>query len=414
MTERIVVIGASLAGLRAAEGLRHHGFDGELVIVGDEPHRPYDRPPLSKQVLTGKVDAGATGLLVPAELEAEWLLATSAVGLHPGERRVLLAGREGLAYDGLVLATGAKPRHLPGAEPGPGVHYLRTLDDALALRRDIVSSQALVVIGAGFIGLEVACSAQEMGVPVVVLEAAPVPLERALGVEMGRAVMAWHASKGVEVRAGTSVESIRRSPSGRPEAVVLNDATVVPADTIVVGVGVAPATGWLEGSGLELSNGVLCDDRLRVLADGRPRPDLVAAGDVARWHHPLYGEPVRIEHWNVAAEAGQAAALTLLQGDAAPPFAPVPYFWSDQHGMKLQFVGRADPGDDVAFLEGSFEEDRFLAAYGREGQLVGALGLRRPARVMSLQKLIAERAPFPPPQPPLPQVVPQAPPPARS
>lgn len=401
MTDRIVVVGASLAGLRAAESLRHGGFGGELVIVGDEPHRPYDRPPLSKQVLTGKVEPGATELPVHEQLDAEWILGVAATGLDPLARRVHLANGREIGYNGLVIATGARVRHLPGAEPAPGIHYLRTLDDAAALKQDLRSSRALVVIGAGFIGLEVACSAQQLGVPVVVLEALPVPLERSLGPEMGRAVMAWHASKGIDIRAGVGVEAIVRAGGGpgaaaRPAAVVLDDGTSVPADTVVVGVGVAPSTGWLEGSDVDVDNGVVCDTRLRVLRGGVALPDVVAAGDVARWAHPLYSAPVRIEHWTIAAEAGEAAAQTLLEGDTAPEFAPVPYFWSDQHGMKLQFVGRAHPDDEVRFLEGSFEEDRLLAAYGREGRLVAALGLRRPAKVMALQVQIGERAAFPP------------------
>jgi NADPH-dependent 2,4-dienoyl-CoA reductase/sulfur reductase-like enzyme len=395
--DHIVIVGASLAGLRAAETLRHNGHDGPITLIGEEPHRPYDRPPLSKQVLTGKTDAAGTALPVSEDLGAEWVLGTAATGLDVDGKRVDLAGGESVAYDKLIIATGARPRVLPGAPPGTGVHYLRTLDDALALHDDLSGCGALAVIGAGFIGLEVACSAQDLGVPTVVLEALPVPLERAIGADMGRAVMEWHRSKGTTIYAGIGVEEIvLRSGSGRPEGVRLSDGELVPADTVVVGIGVAPATDWLLGSGVDIGDGVLCDSRLRVRRGGRPLPDVVAAGDVARWDHPTYGEAVRVEHWTNATEAGQAAAETTLRGEAAEPYAPIPYFWSDQHGVKLQFVGRAEPDDQTEILDGGFDEDRVLVAYGRTGRLVGALGMRRPARVMALQRLIGEGSPFPP------------------
>ena len=394
--QRILIVGASLAGLRAAESLRQDGYEGSITIVGDESHRPYDRPPLSKQVLTGKTDADGTALPVPDDLGADWALGSAAVALDVGRRLVRLADGDELPFDQLVIATGAKPRVLPFAPPGPGVHYLRTLDDSLALREDLTRSQGLVVIGAGFIGLEVASSAQQLGVPTVVLEALPVPLERSLGPEIGRAVMAWHRSKGTDLRAGVGVDGIIRGKEGRPQGVMLTDGTIVPADTVVVGIGVAPVTDWLADSGVDVADGVRCDARLRVLANGIPVPGIVAAGDVARWDHPGYGESVRVEHWTHATESGEAAARTLTRGDEAEPYGPTPYFWSDQLGVKLQFVGRAAAGDETVVLEGSFEEDRVLIAYGSGGRLVGALGIRRPARVMALQRMIGEEAAFPP------------------
>ncbi|MDE3204158.1 MAG: FAD-dependent oxidoreductase [Acidobacteriota bacterium] len=397
MLDRIVIVGASLAGLRAAETLRQHGHEGDIVLVGDEPHRPYDRPPLSKQVLTGKVAPQATTLAAPDDLRLEWLLGTAATGIDRDRRRLALEGGEEVAYDRLLIATGATPRTLPGAPPGPGVHYLRTLDDAVALRGDLLRSQALAVIGAGFIGLEVASSAAQLGVPVVVLEALPVPLERALGPRIGEAVAAWHRSKGLDLRLGVGVRGLALDSAGRPEAVLLDDGSSVVADTVVVGIGVTPATAWLSGSGIDVADGVLCDSRLRVLCDGRPVPDVLAAGDVARWSHPAYDQPVRVEHWTNATESGEAAAMTMLKGDEADPYGPVPYFWSDQHGVKLQMVGRPEPSSETLFVEGSFEEDRLLVAYGHGGRLVAALGIRRPARVMAMSRLIEAGAPFPPP-----------------
>jgi 3-phenylpropionate/trans-cinnamate dioxygenase ferredoxin reductase subunit len=392
----VVIAGASLAGLRAAETLRERGYDGRLVIVGAEPHPPYDRPPLSKQVLTGKADAASVALTVPATLDAEWLLGSRATSLDILRRRLTVEGHGDLPYSGLIIATGARPKVLPFLPPGPGVHYLRTLDDALALRADLEQGGPVAIIGAGFIGLEVASSAAAVGAAAVVLEALPVPLERALGPEVGRAVLEWHLGHGTSLRTGVSIAGVDTDPAtGRPRAVTLAGAPPVEAAAVVVGVGVAPDTGWLETSGLDLADGVLCDSALRALSGGNPVPGVVAAGDAARWWHPGEGEAVRVEHWTNAVEAGAAAAATIL-GDAAP-YAPVPYFWSDQLGVKIQAVGRPLPGDRALVVEGSFAEDRVLVAYGRAGRTVAALGIRRPARVMALQRMIADGIPFPPP-----------------
>jgi NADPH-dependent 2,4-dienoyl-CoA reductase/sulfur reductase-like enzyme len=397
---RAVVVGASLAGLRAAETLRRTGHDGPVSIVGAEPHPPYDRPPLSKQILTGKAGPEDVVLRVDADLDATWLLGVAATGLDLERKRVRLGPKskgedDDLPFDLLVIATGAEPRVLPGAERAPGVHYLRTVDDAVALRDDLAEAERVVVIGAGFIGLEVAASARQRGLEVTVIEVLPVPLERAVGAEMGAAIAATHGRHGVDVLLGTAFDGL--VGTSRVEGVRLAGGGLVPADLVVVGIGVAPATAWLAGSGVEVDDGVLCDSRLRVRAGGQWRPDIVAAGDVARWFHPGYGETVRIEHWTNAVDQGEAAARTLLEGEAAPVFAPTPYFWSDQFGTKLQFVGETRPGDTVTVVEGDPAEDRFLAAYGRGGRLVAALGMRRPARVMALQQLIASGARFPPP-----------------
>lgn len=367
-------------------------------MVGSETHEPYDRPPLSKQVLTGSKPPESTALAVPDDLGADWMLGVQATGVDLAASTVHTSAGD-LAFSHLVIATGAAPKVLPSFPPGPGVHYLRSLDDAVALRDDLAACDALAVIGAGFIGLEVAASAQQIGVPAVVLEALAAPLERGLGPEIGARVGDWHRAKGIDLRTGVRTKGLVAGAGGRPEGVLLESGEVVGADVVVVGVGVAPLTGWLDGSGIDIADGVRCDRFLRVLAGGRPVPGVYAAGDAARWWHEGYGEEVRVEHWTNASEGAAAAAANLMaetDGTAMSPYAPVPYFWSDQHGVKLQFVGRAEPGDQTALLEGSFDDERVLVGYGRGGHLVAALGIRRPARVMALQGLIGSGSAWPP------------------
>lgn len=407
--ERIVVVGASLAGLRAAETLRHRDFAGSIVVVGAERHLPYDRPPLSKKVLAGEWEAERALLRRRddfAALEVEWRLGAPARSLDLGRRVVELDAGD-LAFDGLIIACGASPKVLPGVSltppdppgeadagdrdgagdggsvSGPAVTVLRTLDDSLALHRRIADGGArVVVIGAGFIGLEVAATARTLGNDVVVLEGASAPLVRALGHEMGVASSAFHADHGTDIRCDVEVEGVG------PEGVLLAGGETVPADVVVIGVGVAPNTEWLEGSGLDLRDGVVCDETLAA-ADR-----VYAAGDVARWPHRLFGEEVRIEHWSNAAEQGAVAAANLLAVGAAEepnPYEEVPFFWSDQYDRRIQFLGRASADDEVRVVDGSPDERRFLALFGRDGRLRGALGLNAPKLVMPYRKLLAER-----------------------
>jgi NADPH-dependent 2,4-dienoyl-CoA reductase/sulfur reductase-like enzyme len=404
-TGAALIVGASLAGVRAAEALRGQGHDGPITIVGAEAHQPYDRPPLSKQVLAGSMEGAQIALRVDDGLGAEWRLSTRAVALDLDRRVVTVAPAPGpgvdgapaateeLAYDGLVLATGAHPRLLPGLADLAGVHLLRTLDDALALRRALEEQPRLVVVGAGFIGSEVAATSHARGLDVTVVEALPVPLVRAVGEELGRRCARLHTDHGVALHLGVGVAGL--AGTTRVEGVRLVDGTVLPADAVVIGVGVAPTTAWLEGSGVDLADGVVCDRWCRALSGGRPLPDVVAAGDVARWDHASFGEMVRLEHWTNAIEQAAAAAATLLRGEEAAPFAPVPYFWSDQYGTKIQFVGRTGP--EVRVVEGDLDDARFVAAYGREGRLVGALSFNRPARAMAYRNMIAEGAALPAP-----------------
>ena len=387
--QHIVVVGASLAGLRAAEALRDAGYDATLTLVGAERRMPYDRPPLSKQVLSGEWDAERTDLRDRASYEAldlDLRLGRTATALDLAARTVELDGGETVRFDGLIVATGTAPRVLPGTPALEGIHTLRTLEDCLAIRRAFDDGGRVAVVGAGFIGSEVAATARERGLDVTLIEAAPVPLVRAVGEEMGRVCAALHDDHGVDLRLGAGVEGFEGS--GRVQRVRLSDGTAVDADVAIVGVGVAPSTGWLESSGLALRDGVVCDATCAASA-----PGVYAAGDVARWRNPLFDDEMRVEHWTNATEQGRAAALNLLAGPAdATPFAPVPYFWSDQYGVKIQLVGHVRPDDEVRVVHGSIDDRKFVALYRRGARLVGALGFDRPGLVMACRRLIAERA----------------------
>lgn len=390
MSDAIVVVGASLAGLRAVEELRRLGYDGDLVLIGAEPHLPYDRPPLSKAVLAGEAGPDDVGLRRDPydDLDLDLRLGRRAVGLDAAERTVTLDDGERLTGTrGVLLATGATPRRVPGLEPGAGVHELRTIDDCLALRRDLDAGPSrVVVVGAGFIGAEVAATCRALGLDVTVLEALPVPMVRGLGPKIGGVLAELHRDHGVDLRTGVGVERVDRRE--RVERVHLADGSAVEADVVVVGIGVVPATGWLEASGLTVDNGVVCDATLLAA------PGIVAAGDLCRWPNVRFDAEStrRLEHWTNAAEQGQAAAARLLATDAeAVAFDPVPFVWSDQYDVKIQVVGDVRADDDLEIVDGSFDDRRFVAAVGREGRLVGAVAFSRPRALMQLRRLVVER-----------------------
>ncbi|MER5204073.1 FAD-dependent oxidoreductase [Streptomyces sp. NPDC002825] len=369
----VAVVGASLAGLSAARALRKQGYDGRLVLIGDEPHRPYDRPPLSKEFLAGHI--GETDLALEADgedLGAEWLLGVRATSLDRADRSVRLADGRAVRADGIVIATGAAARTLPGSEGLAGVHTLRTLDDARALRDELARGGKLVVIGGGFVGAEVASTAYALGLDVTVIEAAPTPLAGPLGEAMGGVVSALHADHGVRLLCGVGVKGL--SGERRVDAVLLEDGRSVPADTVVVGVGARPCVEWLEGSGVALDNGVTCG------ADGRTSlAGVVAVGDCANWYDPHTGGHRRVEHWTGALERPAAAVATLLAHGGTEPGVPrPPYFWSDQYGVKIQFVGHAAGADSVTVEEGATDERSFLAVYRRAGTPVAVLGMNQP------------------------------------
>ncbi|MGW1375940.1 NAD(P)/FAD-dependent oxidoreductase [Streptomyces sp. NPDC002446] len=382
----VAVIGASLAGLYAARALRAQGFDGRLVIVGDERHRPYDRPPLSKDFLTGTTGQDRLALADAeeiAELDAEWLLGTRATGLDTAAGSVLLEGGRSLTTDGVVIATGAAPRRLPGPAP-TGAHLLRTLDDAQALRADLARGPArVVVIGAGFIGAEVASSCAALGHDVTVVEAAPLPLLPQLGDEMARICAALHADHGVTLVTGTGVAALHGGGEGhRVTAVELSDGRLLPAEVVVVGIGVRPNTAWLQTSGLPLDDGVRCDAGCVTAL-----PNIVAVGDVARV------DGTRAEHWTSATEQAAVAARNLLAGRTVATHDALPYFWSDQYGVRIQFAGRRGPADTPRILEGSPDDRSFLVRYERDGRPTAVLALNRPRPFMRQRRELARAAP---------------------
>ncbi len=365
----IAVIGASLAGLRSAEALRASGFDGRLIMVGAEPHRPYDRPPLSKDFLLGR--ATDIALARPEDdeaLAAEWRLGVRAERLDSGSRTVTLSGGSELTVDGVVIATGGTPRKLRNSGDIEGVLTLRTKDDAEELRKRLLAGpEHVVVVGAGFLGAEVAASCHAMGRSVTVVEALPVPMAAAIGPEMGAVCAGLHADNGVTLITGHGVGGLV-AIDGRVRAVRLDDGRALPAELVVVAIGIVPATDWLADSGLALDNGVVTDAGWCTAV-----PGVVAVGDVAR--HDCVSGPARHEHWTNAAEQARVAAGNLLAGKHLGHCPGPGYFWSDQYGVRIQFAGSIRPTDEVRVVEGSVDDRKFLATYHRDGRTTGALAM---------------------------------------
>ena len=384
---RIAVVGASLAGLRAVEFIRRAKFEGELVLIGDEEHLPYDRPPLSKEVLRGEWEQDRLALRRKSydELNLELMPGRRAVSLDTDAREVGLEGGDVVPFDGLVIATGGRVRELPNQPPLDGIHTLRTLDDSLAIRAALASKPKVAVIGAGFIGAEVAASARQLGLEVTMIEALETPLAQSLGPRLGGVLQEVHERRGVRVHCGRRVEGF--GGTDRVESVLLDDGTKVDCDLVVVGIGVSPSASWLAGSGVELEDGVRCDETLASSV-----PGIVAAGDVASWYNPLFEERMRVEHWTNAVEQARHAVSTLLAAPGeAKPFESVPMFWSDQFDIKIQGVGRPKPTDELVLAGGVPESEKFIALYRRAGRLVGTVTFNQPSKLIQLRMLIGKR-----------------------
>ena len=380
-----------MAGIRAAEVLRSEGFDGRLVVVDGDQHALYDKPPLSKAMLLGTLAPDRIALRRPEAIQAlglELRHGVMATGLDTSARRLTTSDGDHLDYDGLILATGSVARTVAAWSALEGVITVRTMADSLRLRAMLnAGPRRVVIIGAGFIGLEIAAISRKLGLEVTVVEPLSAPVVRGLGEQMGGVVASLHRQHGVDLHLGIGVD--RLDGSHRVEAVQLSDGSVVGADVVVVGIGAGPSTTWLDESGLVISDGIVCDETLWAGVTG-----VFAAGDVVRWPHGLYDETIRIEHWTNAAEQGEAAARNLVaqtRGEVGQAYEGLPFFWSDQYDRKIQFLGRAGADDEVRVVAGDPADHKLVALYRRGNRLIGALGMSMPKALMAYRRLLLER-----------------------
>ncbi len=382
--KHIVIVGGGLAAARTAEQLRRSEYTGRITIVSEEVHLPYDRPPLSKEVLRKEVDDVA---LKPREWYDEkditLRLGSAATGLDAAGQTVTLDDGAVLGYDELVIATGLVPRRIPAFPDLDGIRVLRSFDESMALREHASAARRAVVVGAGFIGCEVAASLRSLGVEVVLVEPQPTPLAAILGEQIGELVARLHRDEGVDVRLGLGVAEVRGQ--GHVDTVVLSDGTELAADLVVVGIGSRPATEWLEGSGVEVDNGVICDEAGHTSA-----PNVWALGDVASWRDST-GHQARVEHWSNVADQARVVVPAML-GQDVPSAVVVPYFWSDQYDVKIQCLGEPEATDTVHLVED--DGRKFLAYYERDGVLVGVVGGGMPGKVMKIRAKIAAATPI--------------------
>ncbi len=379
-----MIVGGGLAAARTAEQLRRAEYPGAVTIVSDEGHLPYDRPPLSKEVLRAETDDVT---LKPAEFYAEnditMLLGSGAKSVDTAAKTLTLSDGSVLPYDELVIATGLVPKRIASFPDLAGIHVLRNVDESLALRKEAGTARRAVIVGAGFIGCEVAASLRALGVDVVLVEPQPTPLASVLGETIGELVTRLHRAEGVDVRCGVGVSEV--SGEDRVQKVTLGDGTELDADLVLVGIGSHPATGWLDGSGIEVDNGVVCDEVGRTSA-----PHVWAIGDVASWRDTVGGQ-VRVEHWSNVADQARALVPSML-GQDVPATVSVPYFWSDQYDVKIQCLGEPEATDTVHVVED--DGRKFLAYYERDGAVVAVVGGGFPGKVMKTRAKIAAGVPI--------------------
>ncbi|MCV7387999.1 FAD-dependent oxidoreductase [Mycobacterium porcinum] len=384
----MVVVGASAAGLSVAETLRRGGFDGPITLIGEENRLPYDRPPLSKEVLADAWPEHRLELREPdkiAALNLDLRLGVRADSLDAASRAVTLSDGSQVRYRDLVIATGVRPRRLPGTDGVAGVHVLRTLDDARRLRTELARNPRLVIVGAGFLGAEVASVARTAGATVTLVSGVDAPLSDVLGNELGRLLIDVHVEHGVRIHAGVKVVGIV-TEGGRATGVQLADGTTLAADAVLVSIGSIPNTEWLAGSGIPTGDGVLCDEYCRAA------PGVWAAGDVASWYHVGIGERIRVEHRTNAAEQGLAVARNILAGSNPTPFVPIPYIWSDQYDLKLQIYGLPRGADSFTVTDGSIGDRELVAVYGKGGRARAAVGINMIRPLRTARSLVAARA----------------------
>jgi NADPH-dependent 2,4-dienoyl-CoA reductase/sulfur reductase-like enzyme len=379
----LVIVGASIAGVRCAQALRARGYDGDIVVLEREHFAPYDKPPLTKGMLDEGSPAEAPPLMSGdevADLRLDLRLSTAASAVDPTAHTVSLDNGQTLTYSSLVIATGLRARTLPGSEALDGIFTVRSATDALGLQLELKNARKAVVVGAGFIGAEFAAAARKRGLQVTIVEVMDQPLAHILGPEIGARFAELHRAQGVEVLLGAAVTEF--VGEGRVTAVTLADGRQIEADVVVIGIGASPALEWLNDSGIPVADGVMCDADLRVIGFS----DIYAAGDVARWPHALYDAPVRIEHWTNANEHGDLVASSILGQE--PPKAQVPYVWSDQYDQRIQIVGRPTEGTLTEVIDGG--DDRWAAVYvDPQGVVVGAVGLSQPRIVMKCRRAIS-------------------------
>lgn len=381
----VVIVGGGLSAARTAEQLRRSEYSGPITIVSDEDHLPYDRPPLSKEVLRSDTDDVT---LKPAEFYAEnnitLVLGNGAKSVDTAAQTLTLTDGSQLTYDELVIATGLVPKRIRSFPDLPGIHVLRNVDESRKLRQEAGSAGRAVVVGAGFIGCEVAASLRKMGVDVVLVEPQPSPLASVLGQQIGDLVSRLHRAEGVDVRCGVGVSEV--TGDDRVRKVTLSDGTELDTDLVIVGIGSHPATEWLDGSGLEIDNGVVCDEAGRASV-----PHVWAIGDVASWRDRVGGGQVRVEHWSNVADQARVLVPSML-GVEPPAAVSVPYFWSDQYDVKIQALGEPEATDTVHIVED--DGRKFLAYYERDGVVVGVVGGGFPGKVMKVRSKIAAGAPI--------------------
>jgi 3-phenylpropionate/trans-cinnamate dioxygenase ferredoxin reductase subunit len=405
-TGRIVIVGASLAGLRAAEALRDEGFTGSLTIIGDEPHEPYDRPPLSKQVLKGWVRADHTKLPRLRAVDADWRFGLAATGLDRANRQVLLANGDRVPYDRLLIATGTRARPWPNQKEAAlnGVFTLRTRDDAACLQARLAARpKRVLIIGAGFIGSEMASVCCDLGIPVTVAERGAAPLVGALGCVIGAIAAEMQLDHGVDLRTGTGVKSLEGDAKGQVRRAHLSDGSTLETDLVIASLGSIRNTEWLEGSGLAAGFwGIGCDAGCRAFdINGVVTDSVYVAGDIARFPHVLYDyQFLVLEHWDNAVLGARVAAHNMLCLEPHRwPHLPLPAFWSCQFGVNIKSVGVCPFGDEIVVTQGSIKERRFAAAYGRRGRIVAAVTFNHAKWLEYYAAQIERSAPFPPSPP---------------
>lgn len=386
MSSDVVIVGASVGGVRAAQSLRADGFSGSIKVIDAENHMPYDKPPLSKGFLSGSQDLDRIGLISEkgiAEANIEFLLGKSATRLEVAESEIVLADNSSVHFDQLIIATGVRARPSPW-KATDGVHLLRSLDDALKLRSDFESANSVVIVGAGFIGAEVAATARYFGLATSLVDPLTIPMARVMGDEVGGRFIDLHHRNEVSTYFGTGVESITGSKGNL--TVELSDGRFLKSDVVVVGIGAVPNDSWLNSSGLLIDNGVVCDEYCRAVGHS----NIYAIGDVARWHHPRHGKLVRVEHWTNAVEQAACASHNITNPDNSHQYAPVEYVWSDQYDWKIQLAGITAEADGQVILEDPNNSNRFAAIYNdSDGKYCGVVTVNWPRALIECRKLLS-------------------------